>query len=114
LGIRFLKHVERTKVIAHLLDLTQLDENGEEMDLERAFDAINHELKEFSEELATRPQLVVLTKLDASSSQERVQHFAEKFKSRGYQVAVISSVVGTGISSLIEELADFAYDRRRE
>lgn len=114
LGIRFLKHVERTKVIAHLLDITQLDENGEEVDLEAAFDAINHELREFSEELAARPQLVVLTKLDAASSQERVEHFTEKFKSRGYRVAVISSVVGTGIPALMEELADFAYDRKSE
>lgn len=106
LGIRFLKHVERTKIIAHLLDLTQLEENGEEADLEKLFDGINYELANFSEELAHREQIVVLTKADAVSSQERVEHYQELFQKRGYQVAVISSVAGKGIPELIELLAE--------
>ena len=105
LGIRFLKHVERTKIIAHLLDLTHLEEDGSESDLEQLFDAINHELKEFSEELATRKQLVVLTKKDSVSSTERVEHFRKRFKDRGFEVAVISSVTGDGIPEVIEALA---------
>jgi GTP-binding protein len=105
LGIRFLKHVERTKIIAHLLDLTQLKENGDEADLEELFDCINQELKNFSEEVAAREQLVVLTKSDAVSSQERVEHYRKLFQARGYDVLVISSVSGTGIDDLIEALA---------
>jgi GTP-binding protein len=105
LGIRFLKHVERTKIIAHLLDLTQLTEDGEEADLEKLFDTINHELRNFSEELANRRQLVVLTKADAVSSQERVQHYLQAFKQRGYDALVISSVTGQGIEELVERLA---------
>ena len=105
LGIRFLKHVERTKIIAHLLDLTHLEEDGTESDLEQLFDAINHELKEFSEELASRKQLVVLTKKDSVSSPERVEHFKKRFKDRGFEVAVISSVTGDGIPEVIEALA---------
>jgi GTP-binding protein len=106
LGIRFLKHVERTKVIAHLLDLTQLEENGEEADLEKILDSINYELANFSAELAQREQIVVLSKVDAVSSQERVEHYKELFQKRGYQVIVISSVAGSGVSELIELLAD--------
>jgi GTP-binding protein len=106
LGIRFLKHVERTKIIAHLLNLTQLEEDGEEADLEKLFDGINYELANFSEELAHREQLVVLTKADAVSSQERVDHYRQLFQQRGYQVAVISSVAGKGIPELIEVLAE--------
>ncbi len=106
LGIRFLKHVERTKVIAHLLDLTQLKETGEEADLEKLFDSINHELASFSEELAQREQIVVLTKADAVSSPERVEHYRELFQQRGYQVVVISSVAGRGIPELVELLAE--------
>jgi GTP-binding protein len=106
LGIRFLKHVERTKVIAHLLDLTQLDEKGEEADLEQLFDSINHELASFSDELAQRQQIVVLTKVDAVSSQERVAHYRDRFQRRGHHVVVISSVVGTGVPELIELFAD--------
>jgi GTP-binding protein len=105
LGIRFLKHVERTKIIAHLLDLTHLEEDGTESDLEQLFDAINHELKQFSEELASRKQLVVLTKKDSVSSPERVEHFKKLFKDRGFEVAVISSVTGDGIPEVIEALA---------
>lgn len=105
LGIRFLKHVERTKIIAHLLDLTHLEEDGTESDLEQLFDSINHELKEFSEELACRKQLVVLTKKDSVSSPERVKCFQKRFKERGFEVAVISSVTGDGVHELIEALA---------
>jgi GTP-binding protein len=106
LGIRFLKHVERTKIIAHLLDLTQLEENGEEADLEKLFDSINYELGNFSAELAQREQLVVLTKVDAVSSQERVAHYEELFKKRGHQVISISSVAGIRISDFVELLAE--------
>jgi GTP-binding protein len=105
LGIRFLKHVERTKIIAHLLDLTQLTEAGEEANLEELFDCINAELKNFSEEVAAREQIVVLTKADAVSSQERVEHYRSVFEGRGYEVVVISSVAGQGVDTLIERLA---------
>jgi GTP-binding protein len=105
LGIRFLKHVERTKIIAHLLDLTQLTENGEEANLEELFDCINGELSNFSEEVAAREQIVVLTKSDAVSSLERVDHYRKVFEARGYEVAVISSVAGVGVEQLIESLA---------
>ncbi len=105
LGIRFLKHVERTRILAHLLDLTHLEEDGTESDLEQLFDAINHELKQFSEELASRKQLVVLTKKDSVSSDERVEHFRKRFKDRGFEVAVISSVTGEGVPELIEAFA---------
>jgi len=109
LGIRFLKHVERTKIIAHLVNLTQLDESGEEADLEEAFDCINSELRKFSEELAGREQIVVLTKADAVSSPERLEEFRKRFKARGHDVVVVSSVVGTGIDELVERLAKSAF-----
>jgi GTP-binding protein len=112
LGIRFLKHVERTKVIAHLLDLTQLTEAGEEADLEQLFDCINSELKNFSEEVAAREQIVVLTKADAVSSPERVEEFRARFEKRGYVVRVISSVTGAGVSELIEDLAQRVFALR--
>jgi GTP-binding protein len=105
LGIRFLKHVERTKIIAHLLNLTQLTESGEEADLEELFDTINAELANFSEELAQRPQIVVLSKVDSVSSPERLEHYQKVFADRGYEVIAISSVVGSGIDELVEALA---------
>ncbi len=105
LGIRFLKHVERTRIIAHLIDLTQLTEQGEEADLEVLFDTINRELKNFSEEVAAREQIVVLTKVDAVSSPERVEHFRQRFTARGLKVHVISSVTGAGVPELVDTIA---------
>lgn len=105
LGIRFLKHVERTKVIAHLLDLTQLNEDGSEADLEELFQCINSELRTFSEEVAEREQIVVLTKADAVSSADRIEEYRRRFSDAGFEVAVISSVAGQGIDDLIESLA---------
>jgi GTP-binding protein len=113
LGIRFLKHVERTAIIAHLLDLTHLDENGEEADLATIFENINHELAAFSPELAERSQLVVLSKADAASSEERIDHYRNHFTKLGYDVAVISSVTGRGIDELVEHLATRVDEMRR-
>jgi GTP-binding protein len=110
LGIRFLKHVERTKIIAHLLNLTQLTEDGAEADLENLFDTINGELAAFSEELSARPQIVVLTKVDAVSSVDRVDHYRKAFQARGYEVIVISSVVGAGVDELVEALAKRVFE----
>jgi GTP-binding protein len=106
LGIRFLKHVERTKLIAHLLDLTHINEDtGELSDLEHVFDCINAELAAFSPDLVVREQIVVLTKVDAMADEERANHYKQLFEKRGYTVAVISSVAGKGVLEFIELLA---------
>jgi GTP-binding protein len=112
LGIRFLKHVERTKIIAHLLDLTQLTESGEEANLEQLFDCINQELSNFSPEVAEREQLVVLTKVDAVSSPERVELYKKRFEQRGYEVVAISSAANIGIDDLIERFAKRVFAQR--
>ncbi len=106
LGIQFLKPVERTAIIAHLLELTHLQEDGEEADLETVFDAINFELAAFSEELGERQQIVVLSKADAASSDEKVARYVEVFEKRDYRVFVVSSVTGRGIPELVAYLAD--------
>jgi GTP-binding protein len=105
LGIQFLKHVERTKIIAHLLDLTQIREDGSEADLLEVFTCINQELRNFSPEVAERRQIVVLTKADAVSEPDKIDHYKSVFQERGYEVAVISSVAGFGIDDLIERFA---------
>jgi GTP-binding protein len=105
LGIQFLKHVERTKIIAHLLDLNQINDDGSEADLVEIFTCINQELKNFSQEVSERQQIVVLTKADAVSGPEKIEHYKRVFQERGYEVAVISSVAGVGIDDLIERFA---------
>jgi GTP-binding protein len=105
LGIQFLKHVERTKIIAHLLDLTQIREDESEADLLEVFTCINQELRNFSPEVAERRQIVVLTKADAVFEPDKIEHYKRVFQERGYEVTVISSVAGFGIDDLIERFA---------
>lgn len=109
LGIRFLKHVERTKILAHLLDLSQLDDSGNPVALEGVFDAINTELGLFSEEVAARPQVVVLSKVDAVASPDLAERYVKYFSERGYPVIVLSSVTGQGVEDLVEALASRIY-----
>jgi len=104
LGTTFLKHIERTRVIAHLIDPNQYDESGEKISPLTAFDAINHELAEFSPELAAKPQVVVITKADTITEPEELATIKADFAARGLPVLVISAVVGTGIQELTDYL----------
>jgi len=112
LGTRFLKHVERTSVIAHLIDPHQIDEQGRPVAPEAAFDLINHELRQFSAELSAKPQLVVITKLDAFADPAEPAAIIEGFRARGYACVGISSVSGQGIEAMIELLAERVRDSR--
>lgn len=100
LGIKFLKHIERTKVLAHLIDLAAYDEEGNSQDPILAFDQINTELREFSSELANKPQLVILTKTDAVPDKASIDEVIATFKKREITAIAISSVSGDGIEVL--------------
>jgi GTP-binding protein len=104
LGLEFLKHIERTKVIAHLIDISGIDENGEPIDPIKAYTDINNELANFSEELARRPQIVVLTKSDIVSDKKIIEEKQSEFSSRGIETLVISSASGENIETLIDNL----------
>ena len=69
LGDRFLRHVERTKLLLHLVDVSSISGRDPVEDYEK----INHELANYSEELAERPQIVVATKVDALDDEERLE-----------------------------------------
>lgn len=93
LGDQFLRHIERTKLIIHLLDASAPDPLVD-------FDTINEELEAFSERLATRPQLVVLTKMDIPEAAAKADGLQETLESEGYEVMRISSVVQQGVRDL--------------
>lgn len=105
LGIQFLKHIERTRVIAHLIDIGSLDENGEPIDVLENYEAINKELQSFSPELAARPQLVVFTKGDVYRDRKEIEKVQKTLKKRGINSIVISSASGEGIEQLIDTLS---------
>jgi GTP-binding protein len=73
LGIRFLKHVERTRILLHLIDASALDPDDPLV----PFRAVNHEMRMYSAALAQKPQLVVLNKLDVPGAEELAQRFCQ-------------------------------------
>jgi GTP-binding protein len=100
LGIQFLKHVERTKVLAHLVDMS---ETGR--DPVHDFETLMTELESFSEELASKPMLVLASKMDVSQDEEMLQAVREVAEARGLPFFTISSASGEGIEALKFALA---------
>lgn len=102
LGIKFLKHIERTKVLLHLIDPLALDENGEPRSALESYKIINAELANFSQTLVRKPQLVAITKEDAAPKES--PRALESLREAGIEARSISAVSGAGISDLIETL----------
>lgn len=102
LGLDFLKHIERTRLLMHLVDLsTPAEGRSPWADCE----ALNHELACFSPELAQRPQIVVATKMDLPIAQQRWPDVQRLFTTHGYEIMPISAATGEGVQGLIFRLA---------
>ena len=97
LGTRFLQHVERTDLLLHLVDLSDLQEG----DPVENFEMINRELQQHNPELLEKTQIVVLTKQDITEVREQTPEIRERFIARGYQVFALSAVTGEGVPDLI-------------
>ena len=106
LGTRFLRHIERTRLIAHLVDTSDASDRDPVNDLE----IIENELRAFSEDLARKPVIVVATKLDATTNRERLENLRAYCIGRGLLFYAISSASGEGIPQLVLAMAD-ALDR---
>jgi GTP-binding protein len=94
LGHQFLRHVERTRLLIHLLD-------GAAADPLKDYETINHELAQFSERLAAKPQLLVLNKMDLPDAQGWLPLIQESLHERGIEVHAISAVSGEGVQDLM-------------
>jgi GTPase len=106
LGVRFLKHIERTRLVAHLVDTSDASEN----DPVNEFEIIERELRAFSEEVAEKPVIVVATKLDATTDRSKLEKLEAYAKKRGLPFFAISSATGEGVQKLVRGMAD-ALDR---
>jgi GTP-binding protein len=102
LGIRFLKHIERTRLIAHLVDTSDAGETDPIHD----YEVIEGELRAFSKDLANEPTIVVATKLDATTNRERLDQLREYCQKRKLPFYAISSASGEGIPQLVRAMAD--------
>ncbi len=96
LGIQFLRHVERTKLLVHLVDVSEASGREPEQD----FEIILKELAYFSEELAAKKMLVVANKMDSAQDPERVAQIEKAANDRGLPFLKISAVTGQGVPEL--------------
>jgi GTP-binding protein len=104
LGIQFLRHVERTRLLAHLVDVSE----GSGRDPVHDFETVMEELASFSEELVKKPMIVVATKMDAAQDPARVETLRALAAARGLPFHAISAVTGQGIDALKFAMAEYA------
>ncbi len=100
LGHEFLRHIERTKLLLHLIDASE-----PYLDPLEAFKKINRELRLYSEKLSEKPQIVVLSKIDAAD-RKQLEKAERKLKALNLPVFKISAVTGEGVKDLLNFLAN--------
>ena len=106
LGHDFLRHVERTKVLIHIVDISGLEGRNALED----FDAINDELKLYNEKLSTRPQVVVANKIDILEDESVYEEFKTTLEDRGYKVFKMSAATREGIDDVIAYVSQVLKD----
>ncbi|MFO7815829.1 MAG: GTPase ObgE [Halanaerobiales bacterium] len=96
LGDEFLKHLERTRLLIHVIDVSGIEGRDPIQD----FKNINKELLEYDTELSNLPQLIALNKIDLKEARKNLPDVKEELTKRGYEVFPISAVTGEGIDAL--------------
>ncbi len=100
LGFEFLRHIERTRIMIHLVDAASVEGRDPIQDIK----AINQELKSYNEALASRPQVIAANKIDAMPEEDRdfvIDMLREEFEPQGMKVFPISAVSGQGLKDLL-------------
>ncbi|MPM56371.1 GTPase Obg [bioreactor metagenome] len=128
LGHDFLRHIERTKLLVHLIDLAAVDGRNPISD----YLSICQELSLYSEELGNRPQIIVLNKIDLPAAEENYQDVVSWFTKEGKKCFIISAMTRQGFEPLLKEIigslaqipdmppliftpaAEFVFDEERE
>lgn len=105
LGTRFLRHIERTRLLAHLVDVSETSGR----DPVRDFEVVLHELASFSPDLVAKPMLVVATKLDILQDPRRLEALRELAERRGLPFYAVSSLTGQGIETLKRAMAEAVF-----
>lgn len=104
LGHEFLRHIERTKVMIHIVDAASVEGRDPIADIY----AINRELEDYSPALLKKPQVIAANKIDAifDESNNRIEQLTEEFEPKGMKVFPISAVSGKGVKELIYYVSD--------
>ena len=101
LGDRFLRHIERTKLLLHLVDMSSISGRDTVAD----YETINHELAAYNPELALREQIVVATKIDALDQPERLEALRRRAREDGKLFFPISAATNQGLRELVNAVA---------
>lgn len=99
LGDKFLKHIERTKVIAHVIDMS----GYEGRDPYEDYVKINHELEAFNKKLMKKPMIIIANKMDLENAKENLEEFKKKVDKEIYEV---SAITNRGLERVLLRLAD--------
>lgn len=102
LGHEFLRHIERTKVLVHLID-------GSVGNPKETFDKINEELKLFNKEILEKPQIIVINKIDLDEVSLLKEEIKETFGTQPYNIYFASAISGEGLSSVMDEAANLLF-----
>ena len=111
LGHQFLRHIERTALIMHVIDVTG---GYEGRDVIEDYITINAELAAYASELAVRPQVVVANKCDLPGCEEAVERLRAAAEADGHEFFAVSAATGLGLDALVNRVAAMVADLRRE
>ncbi len=101
LGDKFLKHIERTKVIAHVIDMSA----SEMRDPYEDYILINKELEAFNEKLMKKPQIIIANKMDLPNAKEQLEKFKQKI-GKDIEIYEVSAATNQGLQKVVDRLAD--------
>ena len=110
LGLQFLRHIERTRLLLHFIDVS----GQEGRDAVEDFNTINAELKKYSEKLSTRKQIIVATKIDAMQDDTNLKELEKLAKKEKLELYKISAVTGEGVQELIDHVSKILKDLPKE
>jgi len=100
MGVQFLKHVERTSILLHLIDISGENDQG----AWESYEAVNRELRLFNAAMLNKPQVVAINKIDLPVTRERLKKEIDIFREKGIEVAVFSAVTGEGIENALRRI----------
>ncbi len=110
LGIQFLRHIERTRLLLHVIDVSGLEGRNPVED----FYEINEELKKYSEKLSTRKQIIVANKIDAMQDDTGLKELESLAKEKNLEIFKISAATGKGIDKLLSRVSEVLKTLKKE
>ena len=108
LGHKFLKHIERTKIIAHVIDMSA----EEQRDPYEDYVTIRKELEDFSPKLLTKPEIIIANKMDGVNAKDNLKEFKKKINNN--EIYEVTALINEGLEDVINKLSDMTKEIERE